>query len=231
MLEATLISSFIHFIAFVYGIFVVLCLIGFWYVRSDSKTKKGTMQKFSIVIPFRNEEENIKDLLDTLASQAFDENLEGIFLVDDHSNDKSIERIKTHSFYPFIQLIENQYEPGKKGALLTAWNKIQATYVLQLDADVRLPNKWYTALRKAFDHDVALYILPIKFEINTLIQKLFAFEFASLSMLTISSIGLNNPQLANGAHLMYDRRYLDQIDKRKDWMQTASGDDMSILHH
>ncbi|MEM7163686.1 MAG: glycosyltransferase family 2 protein, partial [Bacteroidota bacterium] len=116
-------------------------------------------------------------------------------------------------------------------ALLTAWNKIQATYILQLDADVRLTNKWYTALRKAFDHDAALYILPIKFEINTFIQKLFAFEFASLSMLTISSVGLNNPLLANGAHLMYERRYLDQIDKRKDWMQTASGDDMSILHH
>ena len=50
----------------------------------------------SVVVAVRNEESNIINLLDDLSSQEFPQELYNIIIVDDHSDDNTLDLIKTY---------------------------------------------------------------------------------------------------------------------------------------
>ena len=75
--------------------------------------------KISIIIPARNEEENISTLLEALQKQTYPSSLFEIIVVDDHSTDKTSEIVQQFSNISLIQLKEDNINSYKKKAIET----------------------------------------------------------------------------------------------------------------
>lgn len=89
----------------------------------------------SIIIPARNEEENIKDTIDNLLKY-IDKSQTEIIVVDDHSTDNTSGVV--HSIAKnnqFVKLVKNVDEPGFANALKTGFFYAKGEFVLPVMAD------------------------------------------------------------------------------------------------
>lgn len=89
----------------------------------------------SVVIPTYNEEDSISKLLEDLESLSY-ENIE-IHIVDDASTDRTRDILENYKWLNTHLLPKNV---GSPKALNSVFSKIETTYVLQLDADIRITN-------------------------------------------------------------------------------------------
>ncbi len=95
--------------------------------------------QISVVIPLYNEEESLPELCDWI-KKVMDENgfSYEIILVDDGSNDKSWQVIKTLSVAnSAIKGIKFRRNYGKSAALNRGFEKVQGTVVITMDADLQ----------------------------------------------------------------------------------------------
>ncbi|MCM8771877.1 MAG: glycosyltransferase family 2 protein [Candidatus Omnitrophica bacterium] len=89
----------------------------------------------SIVIPAKNEEENIKETIENLIPHINSEETE-IIVVNDHSTDKTEEIVlKLCQKYPFLKIVRNEKEPGFANALKTGFENAKGEFVLPVMAD------------------------------------------------------------------------------------------------
>jgi chlorobactene glucosyltransferase len=110
-------------------------------VRYDRYKSDSTEKLVSVIIPARNESENIGNILNDLINQHY-RNLE-IIVVDDDSGDNTAEIVINYSeIDPRIQLIRTGLRDknwlGKNFACYTGASTADGRYYLFLDADVRL---------------------------------------------------------------------------------------------
>ncbi|MFN4227552.1 MAG: glycosyltransferase family 2 protein [Candidatus Ratteibacteria bacterium] len=89
----------------------------------------------SIVIPARNEQESIKDTIESLTPHLNIEETE-IIVVNDHSEDKTEDIIlELKKKYSFLKLVRNEKEPGFANALKTGFENAKGEFVLPIMAD------------------------------------------------------------------------------------------------
>lgn len=101
----------------------------------------GNEIKISVLIPARNEENNISDCLNSVLNQSYQAN--EIIVVDDLSTDNTFNIVKGFSNkYSNIKLFKNEALPnnwlGKNWACYNLFLKSNNDYLLFIDADVRL---------------------------------------------------------------------------------------------
>lgn len=91
----------------------------------------------SIIIPVRNEEENIGNLLTDI--QNLDPNQFEIIVVDDHSSDNTRSILET---FPNVRILQSKKLPsqwlGKQWACLQGYKQSKGEVLVFLDADVRI---------------------------------------------------------------------------------------------
>ncbi len=144
------------FFIFITGLYLILMLLLFfgWRKIPLFELKHSSPEiNFSIVIPYRNEAENLPVLLNSILQLKYPRSKFEIILVNDSSEDASkkiCSDFKTR--YPQLQisLIENHRLSGspKKDAILTAINKAVFPYILTTDADCKLPEFWLQAFNE-----------------------------------------------------------------------------------
>ncbi|MCM8758737.1 MAG: glycosyltransferase family 2 protein [Candidatus Omnitrophica bacterium] len=89
----------------------------------------------SIVIPARNEQDNISTTIDNLLSHIDIDHTE-IIVVDDHSTDRTAEIVnETFKNNPAVKLVKNLDEPGFANALKTGFSQAKGQFVLPVMAD------------------------------------------------------------------------------------------------
>jgi len=125
-LSIRLIVSFVNYLSFAY------------LPKDDPLTKEPLV---SILIPARNEEENIGNLLEQLSRLEYDK-LE-IIVYNDHSSDRTESIIKDWATHmPILKIINGQNPPvgwlGKNHACHQLSQAARGTVLLFLDADVRV---------------------------------------------------------------------------------------------
>ena len=113
MLELILGTVFLIYILFIGQLFY-----GFNLMRRFSKAEFIPKTSFSIVVPFRNEKENLPNLLHSISLLNYPKELVEVILVDDDSDDEF--RIQNLEFR--IQMIKNVRKSNspKKDAIETA---------------------------------------------------------------------------------------------------------------
>lgn len=91
----------------------------------------------SIIIPARNEEENIKTTIENLLNLNYiDNNQTEIIVVDDHSTDNTSKIVYGMAQNnPVIKLVKNENEPGFSNALKTGFFHAKGEFVLPVMAD------------------------------------------------------------------------------------------------
>ena len=119
---------------------LIAFLIGFDKVENFKIAKIKSKTKFSIIVPFRNEVENLEELLQSISTLNYPKELFEILLVNDDSIDDSVNLIK--NFIPEndrlnIKILTNNRRTNspKKDAIQTAILQANFDWIITTDAD------------------------------------------------------------------------------------------------
>lgn len=200
-------------------------------LSSEIVPDKHQNLKISVVIPFRNEESNLENLVKNLANQTYSKDNYQLVLIDDYSTDNSLEIAKqAKESNPQIQIkILKSSNSGKKVALKHGILNADYDIIVTTDADCNHNKYWLSEIAK-FQHKNGfdLIIASVKIETEkSIFGKFQEIEFLSLQASTIGSTGIMNPIMCNGANLIYKKQHFLESDLKND---LASGDDMFLLH-
>ena len=191
-------------------------------------TKPSTF--VSLVIAFRNEENNIPSLLQDISSQNYPHDLLEVILVDDHSTDNSLQIAKGFScFFNFNFLTSTG--SGKKQALRTGILAASGKLIITTDADCRMGSNHIRSIAAFYENnDPDLIICPVKLEpLRGIFGRFQGLEFLSLQGITAGCAQAGLPTMCNGANLAFKRDiYINNTDNLHD--EISSGDDVFLLH-
>jgi len=196
--------------------------------NKSPKPKPIVDYSFTIVVPFRNESQNLPTLLDSIKQLDYPQHLIQILLVDDQSTDDSLSKIN-----PFLdahtQVIPNS-GTGKKDALKTAFRWIHTDAVVLTDADCIVPKNWLNSYQDSFRNPTTLLCLgPITFvKKSGLLYHLQQLENLSLMAITKAFTQIEKPILANGANLGFKALILEKSPSLNP--ESPSGDDIFLLN-
>ena len=220
----------------IYGVLIIALSIGFVKVKEFNITVKIPTTQFSIIIPFRNEENNLTDLLNSLELLDYPKERFEILMVNDDSDDNSvqcIEHFKTkHPSLPII-ILENLRKSAspKKDAIECAIDKAQFDWIITTDADCVMPKTWLNIYDAFIQTRLPKMIAaPVTYSVgNTILEQFQLFDFLSLQAATIGGFGLKKPFLCNGANLCYKKSAFFEVNGFEGNKQIASGDDIFLL--
>ena len=222
-------------ITFAYIILIGLLIFGFDKVAPYYLHALNPRTSFSVVIPFRNESENLLRLLNSIDTLVYPKSMFDVILVDDESTDNSIEIIKKFQNKTGfkIRLINNKRHSNspKKDAITLAIKQSNFDWIVTTDADCMLPKYWLDSFDAFIQHnECELIVAPVTFQPNTsFLSKFQALDMLSLQGATIGGFGINNPFLSNGANLAYQKSLFYDLDGYTGNTNIASGDDVFLL--
>ena len=119
----------------------------------------------SVIVPVHNGEANLRECLDSLVNQTLGiENIE-VILVDDFSQDKSIEIIKEYSSnYPSIKLIRHTTNLGCGPSRNTGLKYANGEYITFMDCDDYISLNAYERALEIFEKDDEIDLVIYKWE-------------------------------------------------------------------
>jgi glycosyltransferase involved in cell wall biosynthesis len=200
---------------------------------------------FSIVIPFRNEKENLSALIDTLVKQKTRSDYEIIF-VDDFSNDGGEKIIKNYNYYSnsnLIKLISRKGFPqnfnisSKQNALDLGAEFAKYDFLVFTDADMTFDENWLENYRISIEKDNAEFMfgrteIRCAYSLVDVVQKA-QLDFLFAAAWLFCKIGLDTSCMGNniaiskklyneiggqkaiGFSITEDRKLLSEVKKRK----------------
>lgn len=190
----------------------------------------------SVIVPVRNEVNNILNLLSDLNKQDYSKDQFEVIVVDDESNDGTSsvveDFIKTHDGVRLIKQQNDQtYPTPKKRALTTGVQAALGEVIVTTDGDCRVPQQWLSAIAGEFKNDETDFVSgPVVYDQEgSLFERLQSMEFASLIGVGASSIRLGYPNICNGANLAFRRSQFDLNHGYNGNGHIASGDDEFLL--
>ena len=160
---------FIFCLCFLLGLLYVLyaCLAAYyWHKESDALQSDAHLLPLSIIILARNEEENIEDALNSIRACDYPEDHFEIILMDDHSDDRTIERAESLGWSSLKILQLKDFDLGrwghayKKAALYYAVQSARHAHVLQMDADCTCSKNWMKQMQRQL-HTSMVAVGPI----------------------------------------------------------------------
>ena len=232
MIATLCIISLVYFMVVFYLIRGIRTLKRFEY-ESENKSLEET--KFSIIISFRNEAQNLPNLLKHLSKIEYPTTHFELLFINDSSEDNSVSIIEKYiETSPFqIQLFDNQpySKAPKKDAITLGIKKATHRWIVTTDADCEVPSGWLAALntfiKREHPHLVAM---PVLLKKTTPLVGLYQyFETLVLQGITLAGFGLSKPFLCNGANLAYQKDIFFEVNGYEGNNHLASGDDVFLL--
>ncbi|MCF6297279.1 MAG: glycosyltransferase [Flavobacteriaceae bacterium] len=227
-------------ILIIYSILILFFVKGFYQVKLFTSDNLSPKSNFSIVIPFRNEAENLLELLQSISQINYPKNKFEIILINDDSNDNSVEIIE--KFKIKLQKLEAKFEifiinnhqksnSPKKDAIETAIKSSKFDWIITTDADCILPTEWLKTIDQFIQKKSPKMIVgPVTYVVNnSFLDQFQLLDFISLIGSTIGSFGINKPFLCNGANLCYSKNVFKEVGKFDNNNNIASGDDIFLL--
>ncbi|GEQ84520.1 glycosyl transferase [Patiriisocius marinistellae] len=202
-------------------------------LRNDQTSQIPTI-KFSIVIPFRNEQHRILPLLQSINKLKFPKSSFEIIFIDDASSDDSIFVINT-SIDPTIdyQILTNKNvsKSPKKDAITLAVSKAKNEWIITTDADCIVPQYWLETYAQFIDKKhPSLICGPIAYSSNnSFLNKFQQLDALSLQWVGMGSFGYSKPIMANGANMAYRVTLFESLNGFEGNTNIASGDDIFML--
>lgn len=220
------------FLSFAYSATILFFWVGIERLKREVPRRAKPCRKLSVVIPFRNEAENINRLLKSISEQHYPVELFEIILVNDHSTDEWQPIVnKWSERLPNLRLINS--EPGrhgKKGAIDKGIQLSENLAVALTDADCIVPNTWLSEIAAQFSSDdTALVFGPVTIQHNNSFSTMQALEHSSLQASAIGAGAMKASFMASSANLAFDKGKIGYSLSMLNPNQ-PSGDDVFLLH-
>ena len=218
--------------------FVIICafIIGFEALKNIENKNNTPKNTFSIIVPFRNEAENLPILLHSFSEIVYPKSMFEIILVNDASSDNYnpiIIAFKAKNPHINCTLINNTNitNSPKKSALTAAIKISKFNWIVTTDADCTVHKNWLKLFNQTIEDKNALFIAaPVKFKYEaTFLHHFQNLNFISLLGSTIGSFRIKKPILCNGANLCYNKATFLELNGFEGNTSIASGDDVFLL--
>lgn len=219
-----------------YGSVLLFLAIGNWRLKRSAAEKSLPFEHFSIIVPFRNEAENLPALLRSISEIDYPRDIFELILVNDQSEDDSVQIISQSLAHSPIQwkVIENvrKSKSPKKDAITTAVEIASYQWIATTDADCLLPANWLHGFNTIIhNHSPKMVCGPVAIpESEDMVLAFQKFETLSMQGVTKGGFGWNRPLLCNGANLAFSKEVFKELEGYAENNHIASGDDLFLLH-
>ena len=188
--------------------------------------------KISIIIPARNEEENIEPLLQSITNQNYSKELFEVIVVDDNSTDNTSAIAGKFSFVKLVSLKEDSINSYKKKAIETGIAAATGDLIITTDADCIVTPEWLSVIENFYKQSGSVFIVaPVVIESNSSLVQIFqSMDFMVLQGITGASVDKQVHSMCNGANLAYERKAFQAINGFAGIDHIASGDDMLLMY-
>lgn len=206
------------FLAFFYATVSLSLIIGI--LRLKKHTQVTADQPFvSILVPAKNEEQNIIRCLESLLNQQYPHDRYEIIAINDRSTDKTQAIIENymgkHGIVKCVNLNSNPSDlTGKQNALKEGLKSSKGEIILNIDADCVAGELWVKRMVSYFTSNVGFLIGfttaydPVRPSVFTELQ---ALDMLFLMESAAGSIGMNIPVSCMGSNLAYRRKVIENL--------------------
>ncbi|CAM4354396.1 glycosyltransferase family 2 protein [Flavobacterium terrigena] len=218
------------FILFIYA--ALITQLAFGIVKTNKQTKIEILSPkttFSIIVPFRNEAENLPFLLESIEKLNYPKELFEVILVDDESEEKYDLRSTIYD----LKIILNQRKSNspKKDAIETAIQIAKYNWIVTTDADCEVPENWLAIFDTEIQNKKAkMCVGSVGYTTETgFLHDFQNNDFLSLQGATAGSFGIEKPFMCNGANFAYEKGFFETLNGFEGNNNLASGDDVFLL--
>lgn len=188
----------------------------------------------SVIIAVRNEENNIFQLLDALARQDYPANLYEVIIVNDHSEDSTLEILQA-SRIPGLSLhIIDLPEAvsSKKKAIAAGIENSAGELIITTDADCTMSSSWISTIVSFYQSTGAKFIAaPVNMIPEKSLKDIFqSLDFLTLQGITGASVHKHFHTMCNGANLSYPKTAFQEVNGFENIDAIPSGDDMLLMY-
>jgi len=232
MTEPILIICFTLLLLF-YTYFILSVYVGLSKHSIDVKPK--VLNEFvSLLIPFRNESENILKSLKSIESQTYPKDKFEVIYMNDSSTDDSLPKLMEakKSFNIKVISLPDDFLPNahKKRAVRFGIENCNGEIIVTTDADCSHQKDWLETMLSYYDENTGFISGPVEFEKGkTLFDKIQRIEFAGLILAGAGLIGINKPTICNGANSSYRKSSYKSVNGFDDNLHLSSGDDEILM--
>ena len=190
---------------------------------------EGSLPSVTVIVPARNEEACIVQVLQDLHRQSFPKEQMQVIVVDDGSTDRTA-LIAEGMRYAWPQLrVLCSHGSGKKAAITTGIDAAEHEFIVLTDADARFgPERMNTIVSVLSSSDADLLILPVWTVGEGWLGALQREEQAALLGITLGAALGGSATLAYGANLAFKREAFRAVGGYHG-DRFASGDDVFLL--
>ena len=180
----------------------------------DEKWDAAPEEFISIIIPFRNESENILQSLESIANQDYTKDNYEVIYINDKSVDDSMEKITKADKSCNVKVISvPSYflsDAGKIRAIKFGIENSNGKIIITTDCDCIHQRDWLSSMIKCFDQKTGFIAGPVVItDGKTLFGKIQKLEFAGLVLAGAGLLGINKPVICNSANLAFKRDAYD----------------------
>lgn len=220
----------------VYLVYILRLAYGFTKIKTFSNTFSAPQTTFSIIIPFRNEAQQLPNLLDSIKNLNYPKELFEIILVDDFSEDDSqrvIYKWRMENGIFNTTLLENVRISGspKKDAISRAVPIVANKWIISTDADCTVPATWLSTFNDYIvNNDASMVAGAVIYDSqSTFLHHFQQMDLMALQGATIGSFGLDKAFMCNGANFAYTKELFVKLGGFSGNGKLASGDDVFLL--
>ncbi|MFI5164726.1 MAG: glycosyltransferase [Bacteroidia bacterium] len=187
--------------------------------------------KASIIIPVRNEEQNILNCLSSVCKQTYPSANFEIIVVDDHSTDRTFVFAKNLKI-PNLKLVRlSEGQTGKKQAITEGIKNSSGHLIITTDADCSMDVNWLSTMVAFYeDQKPKMIVAPVLLKDESGFQQIMqSQETTVLTACACASLYYNSPILCSGANLAYEKEAFISVNGFDGVDNTASGDDVFLM--
>lgn len=195
--------------------------------------------RLSVIIPVRNEEKSLPALLQDLNCQSLPCGLFEVIVVDDHSTDGTVQKVKDCQSQVNFQLrlitltVPQDFQGSfKKKAIDEALKAAKGEVIITTDGDCRVGNQWLETYYSCFqDYNVVMLCGPVTFHSEkTWFEHLQTIEFAALIGTGAAMLQMGIPSMCNAANMAYLKSAYEAVKGYEGVEHIHSGDDEFLMH-
>ena len=231
----------IYLTLFLFALYTFL-IIYYWQSWSSMPEyvpgKQDPTTKFSVIIPARNEEQNINACMQSVCSQNYSPDLRQVIVVDDASIDRTWELISDFKQKGEVQGLHLEEKANanffayKKRAIQAGIEISENHVIVTTDADCLHHAEWLKTIGSFYEEKKsALIAAPVIYRHDSsVLQRFQALDFLVLQGITAASAHKNIHSMCNGANLIYETKAFREVHGFDTVDHIASGDDMLLMH-
>ncbi len=213
------------------------------YTKAWLKTKEEFIDsriedtiEVTILVAARNEEENIFNCINSLLNQSYKKELVEIILLDDFSEDNTVEIAKQFMAVKILQLKEFlgeafQYKANKKRAISLGVEQAKNKVIITTDGDCVYYKNWLKSKMQFYSKTQAKMITSpvLFFSEESVFSKFMELDLISLMGITAAGIKNKLPSMVNGANLLFEKAVFEEVNGFEGNENIASGDDVFLM--